>query len=65
VAITGTKIEKCVEEQLSKYEPNRILQSSVIEKNYPLLVGKNYSNAAMVYVCKDYSCSEPEVYLEK
>jgi len=65
VAITGTKIEKCVEEQLSKYEPNRILQSSVVEKNYPLLKDKDYSNAALVYVCKDYSCALPEVYVEK
>jgi hypothetical protein len=47
------------------YEPNRILQSSCEEKKYPLLIGKNYSNAAMVYVCKDYSCAEPEVYFEK
>jgi len=65
VAITGKKIEKCVEEQLSKYEPNRILQSSEVEKNYPLLKDKAYSNAAMVYVCKDYSCALPEVYFEK
>jgi uncharacterized protein YyaL (SSP411 family) len=65
VAITGKKIEKCVEEQLSKYEPNRILQSSVVEKNYPLLKDKDYSNAALVYVCKDYSCALPEVYVEK
>ncbi len=65
VAITGKKIEKCVEERLSKYEPNRILQSSVVEKKYPLLIGKDYSNSAMVYVCKDYTCTEPEVYFEK
>ena len=65
VAITGKKIDKCLEEQLSRYEPNRILQSSNVEKNYPLLKGKNYSNSALIYVCKDYSCSEPERYLEK
>ena len=65
IAITGEKIEKCLQERLSMYEPNRILQASCEEKNYPLLIGKNYSNAAMVYVCKDYSCAEPEVYFEK
>jgi uncharacterized protein YyaL (SSP411 family) len=65
VAITGTKIEKCVEYHLSKYEPNRILHSSFVEKNYPLLKGKNYSKSALVYVCKDYSCLAPEVYFEK
>jgi uncharacterized protein YyaL (SSP411 family) len=65
VAITGTNIEKCVDEELSKYEPNRILQSGVVEKNYPLLKNKDYSNAALIYVCKDYSCALPEVYFEK
>jgi uncharacterized protein YyaL (SSP411 family) len=65
IAITGEKIEKCLQERLSTYEPNRILQSSCEEKKYPLLIGKNYSNAAMVYVCKDYSCALPEVYFEK
>jgi len=65
VAITGTNIEKCVEYHLSNYEPNRILQTSVVEKNYPLLSGKNYSNVALVYVCKEYSCSEPALYFEK
>ena len=65
VAITGTNIEKCVEEALSKYEPNRILQSGVVEKNYPLLKGKNFSNAALIYVCEDYSCKEPEIYFQK
>lgn len=65
MAITGIKIEKCVEFHLSNYEPNRIFQSSFVEKNYPLLLGKNYSNSALVYVCKDYTCSAPEVYFEK
>ncbi|MCX6294276.1 MAG: hypothetical protein NT127_08305, partial [Sphingobacteriales bacterium] len=65
VVITGTKIEKCVEFHLSNYEPNRIFQSSVVEKKYPFLLGKDYSNPAMVYVCKDYTCSNPEVYFEK
>jgi hypothetical protein len=65
VAITGKKIENCVEEHLTKYEPNRILQASAIEKNYPLLKGKDYSNTALVYVCKNYACTTPIPYFDK
>jgi uncharacterized protein YyaL (SSP411 family) len=65
VAITGKKIQKCVEEYLTMYEPNRILQASDLEKNYPLLKGKDYSNAALVYICKDYACTVPIQYFDK
>jgi uncharacterized protein YyaL (SSP411 family) len=60
VAIVGKDSGNLLEQYLSFYHPNRILQSSEKEENsFPLLAGKPANNEARIYFCKDYSCKQP------
>lgn len=61
IAVTGVDEEAIRKEILKNYIPAKILQSSTKEdSSFPLLSGKNTAEkAALIYLCKDYSCRQP------
>jgi uncharacterized protein YyaL (SSP411 family) len=60
VVVTGEKYQEILTPLLSFYYPTIIFQSSNVEKNYPLLLHKQYENEAQAYVCKDSVCLAAE-----
>ena len=59
IIITGGDAISMLKEVLSNFIPNKIIQSSIVEKNYPLLKNKKFGNEGLIYVCENFSCAEP------
>ncbi len=60
IAVTGGGLDTVLKQLLSIFIPLRVLQSSPLEtKGFPLLEGKVYTSAPMIYLCKDYTCQSP------
>ena len=60
IAVTGGAGDAVLKEILRIFIPFRILQSSPSEATgFPLLEGKSFSTAPMIYLCKDYACQTP------
>ncbi|MFT3908835.1 MAG: thioredoxin domain-containing protein [Ferruginibacter sp.] len=59
IIITGKNTSKELKEVLGMYLPNKVLHSADVETDLPLLKNKIYGNKAMIYLCKNYSCSPP------
>ena len=59
IVVTGQRPLELLNEVLSIFIPNKVLQSSNTEENMPLLAGKDFSNKSLVYLCKDYQCFQP------
>ena len=59
VTITGNAIQTMVKEVLKRFLPNRILQSSTEEKEFPFLLGKNYESHSHIYLCFNNTCFQP------
>ena len=59
IIITGGGALTLLREVLSNFIPNKIIQSSIVEKKYPLLKNKKFGNEGLIYVCENFCCSEP------
>lgn len=60
IVVVGKDISKELTLLLKKYIPDKILQSTIVEmENYPLLAGKLVNDTSKVYLCHDYSCTQP------
>ena len=66
IVVLGNDFLKDLPKLLKKYIPNKILQVSNAEfKNYPLLAGKSVGLNNVFYLCKNYSCIEPQKDIDK
>ncbi len=59
IALTGKNVEELLKEIMKIYLPGRVLQSSDVEKDLPLLKNKIYGENPLIFLCKNYSCSAP------
>jgi uncharacterized protein YyaL (SSP411 family) len=59
LAITGLDAAEKAAEILKSYMPNKVLQYSMREKDFPMLKDKSYENQSKIYVCKEYRCLAP------
>ncbi|RYF87622.1 MAG: thioredoxin domain-containing protein [Chitinophagaceae bacterium] len=59
IAITGTAYNSILKEVLQLFLPNKMLQSSTGEDQFPLLLGKDFKRAATIYHCQNYACGKP------
>jgi uncharacterized protein YyaL (SSP411 family) len=59
IAITGKNAGELVKEVLRIYLPGKVLQSSDVENDLPLLKNKIYGKDPLIFVCKNYACSAP------
>lgn len=59
VVLTGKRISDELRAVLNEYLPNKILQSSIREADYPLLHNKAFEDTATIYLCKNYNCLQP------
>ena len=59
IVLTGLQFETSLLALLKEYIPNKIVQSSVAEKDFPLLSNKDYDGAVTLYLCRNYSCEQP------
>ena len=59
IVVTGQGLHQLRAEILKYYIPNKVFQSSIVEKKYPLLKNKEYKNHGLIYVCENFSCAEP------
>jgi len=65
IVITGKNIEKERSGLLREYIPNKILQSSAAEREFPLLKHKSFSGTALIYVCRNYQCQAPVININE
>ncbi len=59
IVVTGTEAAALAEDVLKQFIPNRILQGSAVEKDFPMLANKKYDQGALIYLCKNNSCFDP------
>ncbi len=59
IVLTGAEIQPSLRALIQAYIPNKIVQSSDTEKDFPLLRHKDYQRKVMMYICRDYSCKKP------
>jgi uncharacterized protein YyaL (SSP411 family) len=59
IVVTGQKADQLRSEVLRYYIPEKVFQSSNVEKKYPLLKSKDLKNQGLIYVCESFSCAEP------
>jgi len=59
IVVTGQKADQLRAEVLRYYIPEKVFQSSNVEKKYPLLKSKDFKNQGLIYVCENFSCAEP------
>lgn len=60
IAVTGYNSLNILPEILKEYTPAKVLQAATAPaEEFPLLAGKNFEKAWLIYVCKDYSCKKP------
>lgn len=60
IAVTGGDTDTVLKELLRIFIPFRVIQSSPHEtRGFPLLAGKSFASAPLIYLCKDYSCQTP------
>jgi hypothetical protein len=60
LVITGKKITQTLSVVLHAFIPNKVLQSTNIEKNnFPLLQNKPIKEENTFYLCKNYNCTKP------
>jgi uncharacterized protein YyaL (SSP411 family) len=64
LVITGEGSDKCLEANLSRFQPNCIIQSSKNRVDMPLFLGKKFDRDAWIYWCFEGFCAEPEKFLE-
>lgn len=59
IVITGKNYEEMLKDILRIYLPNRIIQSSMVKSDMPLLKDKDYEKERLIYLCRDYMCKGP------
>jgi uncharacterized protein YyaL (SSP411 family) len=59
IAITGKNSGELLKKVLKIYLPGKVLQSSDVENDLPLLKNKIYGDYPLIFVCKNYACSAP------
>ncbi len=59
IVVTGLDYLKVLHEINALYLPPRVIQSSDVEKSYPLLKSKAYNFDPLIYVCENFSCKKP------
>ena len=61
VVVIGKGFEEVRDKILSKFIPNKVLQSiaAPVISGYPLLLNKIESEVPMVYICRNYVCKKP------
>ncbi len=59
IVVAGQNLDGLRIAILKKFIPHMVFQSSNVEKNYPLLKSKDYTNDGLIYVCENFSCAEP------
>jgi uncharacterized protein YyaL (SSP411 family) len=59
ITLTGKRNKAALKEILAMFLPNKIIQSSDVEKPYPLLINKNYKEDLSIYICHQNKCLEP------
>ena len=59
IVVAGQNLDGLRVGILKKFIPHMVFQSSNVEKNYPLLKSKDYTNDGLIYVCENFSCAEP------
>jgi len=66
IVLIGQNFLKDLPDLLKKYLPNKIFQVSSIGMNkYPLLAFKFSGGLNTFFLCENYSCSDPEVEIER
>jgi len=46
-------------EVLSEFIPNKVLQSSTMVNDWPLMQNKDFLEQSKIYLCRNYSCKQP------
>jgi len=59
VVITGQQISQLLSEVLSEFIPNKVLQSSTMVNDWPLMQNKDFLEQSKIYLCRNYSCKQP------
>jgi hypothetical protein len=59
IVITGKNPELIKSDLLSRYMPNKVLQSAIKQEDLPLLKHKSYTENPLIYLCKNNQCLEP------
>ncbi len=59
IVLAGQEIEVPLSVLLKEYLPNKLVQSSKLEHDLPLLSKKDYTKPVTIYLCKNYSCGKP------
>lgn len=57
--LTGSGCEKLLSAALELFRPLKLVQASVVEKNYPLLKNKKFDEGPLLYVCENFTCKTP------
>ncbi len=65
IVVTGKDTEALLAKVLACFIPGRVLQSCEQEADFPLLRNKVYKEHALIYLCKNYSCSAPISTIEE
>jgi len=58
IVITGKDAFINITQVLGNFLPNKVLQSSVVEMDLPLLKHKKYDKNVLFYICKNNTCRE-------
>ncbi|WEK36449.1 MAG: thioredoxin domain-containing protein [Candidatus Pseudobacter hemicellulosilyticus] len=60
IAIVGGNFARILRDFLTQFLPLRILQAAARENDgFPLLAGKPYTDAAQLFLCREYACQKP------
>jgi uncharacterized protein YyaL (SSP411 family) len=60
IAIISNESQRILIQVLKEYIPHKVIMSATDGSNfYPLLSGKEKSNEAALYLCRDYTCENP------
>ncbi|MGE5108221.1 MAG: thioredoxin domain-containing protein [Sphingobacteriales bacterium] len=60
MAIVGSNFYEYRDNLIRHYQPNKIVQTSLIENpDFPLLRGRGAVSETLLYLCKNYTCHQP------
>lgn len=60
MAIVGSNFYEYRDNLIRHYQPNKIVQTSLIENpDFPLLRGRGTVSETLLYLCKNYTCHQP------
>jgi uncharacterized protein YyaL (SSP411 family) len=59
IIVTGKNLSTLLPQILAEYLPHKIIQSAMINQDFPLFQGKEFGDESRIFICKNYGCQPP------